>query len=284
MHSEMEKTAAALRLLTKDDRDASRKDLADRKINNTKTSISFGHEKITYISDAMQNQKLILNASNDDNAEQKIRVKQMKTNLTKTNFKMGDDRDTTEYMSTNQMGMLQVIQHPQDARERVEKKALNEAMKEAVKRSSLDFGHENIVYESVMSGQMRRDTGGPGVDFQKRKQEISEMTNALRKVPPSTRVTDITSLLSTSFQLHKHLFSASNSNLPFYTTLDDASITSLTRPFPSDCIPPFLTIHTTTSSILLLMPLPIPSFHTAQFPNWSGLQQRIQRGAVRDRL
>ena len=184
MHSEMEKTAAALRLRTTADHEASRKDLADRKINNTKTSISFGHEKITYISDAMQNQKLILNASNDDKAEQKIRVKQMKTNLTKTNFKMGDDRDTTEYMSTNQMGMLQVIQHPQDARERVEKKALNEAMKEAVKRSSLDFGHENIVYESVMSGQMRRDTGGPGVDFQKRKQEISEMTNALRKVVP----------------------------------------------------------------------------------------------------
>lgn len=113
MHSEMEKTAAALRLLTKDDRDATRKDLADRKINNTRTSISFGHEKITYISDAMQNQKLILNASNDDKAEQKLRVKEMKTNLTKTNFKMGDDRDTTEYMSTNQMGMLQVIQHPQ---------------------------------------------------------------------------------------------------------------------------------------------------------------------------
>ena len=113
MHSEMEKTAAALRLLTKDDRDATRKDLADRKINNTRTSISFGHEKIAYISDAMQNQKLILNASNDDKAEQKLRVKEMKTNLTKTNFKMGDDRDTTEYMSTNQMGMLQVIQHPQ---------------------------------------------------------------------------------------------------------------------------------------------------------------------------
>ena len=64
----------------------------------------------------------------------------------------------------------------------MEKKALNEAMKAAVKRSSLDFGHENIVYESVMSGQMRRETGGPGVDFQKRKAEISEMTNSLRKV------------------------------------------------------------------------------------------------------
>ena len=55
-------------------------------------------------------------------------------------------------------------------------------MKAAVKKSSLDFGHENIVYESVMSGQMRRDKGGPGVDFQKRKAEIGEMTNALRKV------------------------------------------------------------------------------------------------------
>ena len=134
-----------------------------------------------YISDAMENQKLILNASNADKEAQKQRIKKMKADLTKTNFKMGDERDKTEYMSTNQQGMLQVIQHPMDARERVEKKALNEAMKEAVKRSSLEFGTEKPVYESVMTGQMRRDVMGPGVDFQKRKDEISEMTNALRK-------------------------------------------------------------------------------------------------------
>jgi hypothetical protein len=130
----------------------------------------------------MENQKLILNASNADKDLQKQRIKQMKADLTKTNFKMGDERDKTEYMSTNHQGMLQVIQHPMDARERGEKKALNEAMKEAVKRSSLEFGTEKPIYESVMSGQMRKAGGmGPGDDYQKRKGEIGEMTSALRK-------------------------------------------------------------------------------------------------------
>ena len=46
MHSEMEKTAHALSLRTAEDDMARRKDIADRKISNTKTSISFGHEKV----------------------------------------------------------------------------------------------------------------------------------------------------------------------------------------------------------------------------------------------
>lgn len=46
MHSEMEKTAHALSLRTVEDDMARRKDIADRKISNTKTSISFGHEKV----------------------------------------------------------------------------------------------------------------------------------------------------------------------------------------------------------------------------------------------
>lgn len=47
MHSEMERTAHAL--AERDQSVASyerRKDLQDRKINNTRTSISFGHEKV----------------------------------------------------------------------------------------------------------------------------------------------------------------------------------------------------------------------------------------------
>jgi hypothetical protein len=148
--------------------------------NHPLTSFFFSSHQIRYISDAMENQKLILNASHADKEAQKLRIKKMKADLTTTNFKLGDERERTEYMSTNHQGMLQVIQNPMDARERVEKKALNEALKEAVKRSSLEFGHEKPVYESIMTGQMKREAG-PGVDFQKRKDEISEMTNALRK-------------------------------------------------------------------------------------------------------
>jgi len=49
MHSEMEKTAHALSLRTVEDDMARRKDIADRKISNTKTSISFGHEKVQHL-------------------------------------------------------------------------------------------------------------------------------------------------------------------------------------------------------------------------------------------
>jgi hypothetical protein len=50
MHSEMERTAQAL--AQRDQSQASyerRKDLQDRKTNNTTTSISFGHEKVGHI-------------------------------------------------------------------------------------------------------------------------------------------------------------------------------------------------------------------------------------------
>jgi hypothetical protein len=43
-------------LRSSDDREMMVKGLADRKIANTKTSISFGNEKTIYKSDAMENQ------------------------------------------------------------------------------------------------------------------------------------------------------------------------------------------------------------------------------------
>lgn len=128
----------------------------------------------------MENQRLILNASHSDKAIQAERIRKMKADLTTTNFKLGDARDKTEYMSTNHQSMLQAVQHPIDAKERLEKAELNRTMKEAVKRSSLEFGREPIRYESVMTEEMKRNPGGV-VDFQKRKKEIATMKQALSK-------------------------------------------------------------------------------------------------------
>ena len=40
--------------------------MKDRKIANTKTSISFGRENVDYISDAMENQQFILRGLNEE--------------------------------------------------------------------------------------------------------------------------------------------------------------------------------------------------------------------------
>jgi hypothetical protein len=150
------------------DRDAMVKGLSDRKTANRVTSISFGNEKISYQSDAMENQRNILLASHADKAAQAARIKKMKTDLTTTNFKLGDEKDRTEYETTNKTAMNHVLTHPMDRNEREEKAVVNKALKEAVKKSSLDFGNEPTSYESVMSTDMRKATAGGHVEFNRR--------------------------------------------------------------------------------------------------------------------
>ena len=131
----------------------------------------------------MENQLHITQANHADTAVQAQRIKKMKADLTTTNFKLGDDRDKTSYLSTNKIAMEQIATHPLDSKEMQEKAELNKNMKEAVKKSSLDFGNEKINYESVMTGQMKRVSanGGSNVDFEKRKKEIGDMTATLRR-------------------------------------------------------------------------------------------------------
>jgi hypothetical protein len=105
----------------------------------------------------------------------------MKTDLTTTNFKLGDEKDRTEYETTNKTAMNHILTHPMDKSEREEKAAMNKALKEAVKKSSLDFGNEATIYESVMSVDMRKATQGGTSEYARRKQEISDMTASLRK-------------------------------------------------------------------------------------------------------
>jgi len=153
------------------------KDLADRKKVNTKTSISFGNEKVSYISDAAENQQKILNASNaDDRHEQLLRLKTMKTALTTTNFCLGDEMP--EYKSSNQASMEAAAHATLQAGNSARGQSNNE-LKEAIKKSSIHFGQEKTNYQSVAHESM--EYHGNQNSFEKLRDDIKEMTATLRK-------------------------------------------------------------------------------------------------------
>jgi hypothetical protein len=182
------------------------------KLNSTKGSISFGHESVKYISDCHESQiNALKGGSTEGRAAQAKHVKDMKANLTTTNFwyeaccccicmhlailcahllsimfvlpayllfsfpfSLGDE--PVDYTSTNRESMLKVaVNDASDARP-----ALNKALKEAIKKSSLHFGNEPVNYQSVSSeGYVNKGAQG-SVNFDKRKSEIKEMTTRLR--------------------------------------------------------------------------------------------------------
>jgi hypothetical protein len=74
------------------DRGKMQEDLYNRKISNTRTSISFGNERVHYMSDAQENmRKSLAGSSAAERAAQALRIKTMKAELTTTNFKLGDE-------------------------------------------------------------------------------------------------------------------------------------------------------------------------------------------------
>lgn len=108
----------------------------------------------------------------------------MKEDLTRTSFKFGPevDDDKSKYLTVNQLGFLHVIEHPMDANEHAEKKALNKSLKESVKKSSIVFGNDQRIpiYESVTKEQMRGEKTPDTNEIIRRKQEIREMKKELR--------------------------------------------------------------------------------------------------------
>ena len=80
----------------------------------------------------------------NDAAERALRakaIKQMKTELTTTNFRLGDERP--EYESICHEAMRASDGFPKS------KIGLNSSLKEAVKKSSLHFGNAAVDYKSV---------------------------------------------------------------------------------------------------------------------------------------
>lgn len=155
------------------DRGQQVRDLVTRKLANTKTSISFGNEKVVYISDTMENQtKASAVTTAEERALQAQRIKQMKADLTTTNFSLGNE--TPLYASVNQDAMRNGEKYYG-----VPRVSMNDELKAAVKKSSLHFGNESVVYETVNQESFKNR--GNENDFSKLKEEVQEQTARLRR-------------------------------------------------------------------------------------------------------
>jgi hypothetical protein len=142
------------------------------KLNSTKGSISFGHEKVNYISDTHEQQLKAFNGEKSENREEtKKRIKDMKTNLTTTNFSLGDE--PVEYESTNREAMKKTSLD-RDAMS-LARPGLNKALKEAIKKSSLHFGNEPVNYKSVSQDGYVNKCAEGSANISNRKGELKEM-------------------------------------------------------------------------------------------------------------
>lgn len=146
--------------------------LTKRKLANTKTSISFGNEKLNYISDAMETQQAGgMAATPAERAAQAVRIKGMKAALTLTNFSLGDE---VPVYSSVQQDAMNAVQWKGAGRVKMAQDVMD-----AVKRSSLHFGNEKPVWKSVSHEAMEFE--GNTNDFQKLKEDTVKLTAALRK-------------------------------------------------------------------------------------------------------
>jgi hypothetical protein len=153
---------------------AMRLDMWNRKMSNTKTSISFGNENVKYMSDAMEHQREAgASKSPAERAAEKARQKAMKAALTTTSFTLGDEK--VYYESSNAEGMRTAA----EAAKGYTKISMNKDLKEAVKKSSLHFGNEKAEYKSVMSDCMTYH--GNNNNFAQTKADVEVLKKNLRK-------------------------------------------------------------------------------------------------------
>lgn len=154
-------------------------DSVNHKIVKDKTrsqqgSISFGHEKIEYISDAKDNQRKVgTSLSKEERLTLKSKAKEMKKALTATTFKIGDD-EKYEYISENHLAMKQI-----ETFDTTLKARLSEDVKAMVKKSSLNFGNEPTNWKSVASEEYQFK--GNANNFSKMRDEVQSLTASLRK-------------------------------------------------------------------------------------------------------
>jgi hypothetical protein len=124
------------------------------------------------VSDAAENMMRCAGGSAEERTQQMHRIKEMKVGLTTTNFKLGDERPV--YLSTNHESMALANRfHSND------RASTNTALKDAVKKSSIHFGNESVVYESASHDAMKYR--GTENNFNKLKEEVQTMTATLRK-------------------------------------------------------------------------------------------------------
>jgi len=156
--------------------------LREMKQGLQKTSISFGHEPVNYITDNVEKaRQCLVGFSVEEKQRQKENAKQMKANLTQTSFKLGDVEP--QYMSVNTESMM-LTKDAAKLQDKKAEKAAAEALKQSIKASSLHFGNEKRTKElmqSVAHEGMENILKGNTNDFAKLKQDTVDLTNALRK-------------------------------------------------------------------------------------------------------
>jgi len=157
------------------DRSKMVRDLNNRKLANTITSINFGNEKVNYISDSKENQmKCQGGNSAEERAAQAYRIKKMKADLTVTNFSLGDEIPAYESVIAS---TIKPIDYSKVIR--AKSQAPKTIVGDSNKLSSIHFGNEAVNYNSVASDAMRYH--GNENNFAKLKAEVKEMTATLRK-------------------------------------------------------------------------------------------------------
>lgn len=155
------------------DRKAMVKDLHDRKISNTRTSIKFGNDPVSYISDARENQTKIQGVQ-VDRAADVAAIRKMKADLTVTNFRLGDEEPFFETTSGSAMATTNESFSASLKANRSQNNA-----KEMIKKSSLHFGNEPVDYQSVSHQAM--EYRGTAANFAALKEEVGKMSTTLRK-------------------------------------------------------------------------------------------------------
>lgn len=145
------------------------------KVALQRTSISFGKEKIDYISDTMEKQQqCLVGFSVEERTAQTKRIKDMKAELTQTNFCLGDEIPVYESVNTEAMRFTEKAAL-------LGKVEMNTGLKEAIKKSSIHFGNESGTFKSVAHEGMEYILKGNTNDFSKLKRETKELTSNLRK-------------------------------------------------------------------------------------------------------
>ena len=149
-------------------------EMKNRKKANTTTSISFGTHQINYESDAMEEQKKILNGvPTAERMAQLERNNVMKKALTKTSFTLGDE--VPEYESIVHQEMRKTAKEL----EGYKKVSMNSDLKAAIKKSSLHFGNEKTYYRTVQTDAMQFH--GNNNNFKQLNDEVKELKTQLRK-------------------------------------------------------------------------------------------------------
>lgn len=129
---------------------------------------------MNYLSDTIESQlKGAGYISLEERMKQQERIKAMKTGLTTTNFRLGDEKPEYESVNHQTMAIAETF------RGQSVRPASNHQLKEAIKRSSIHFGNEKVQYETVSHESMKYR--GNENNFSKLKEEVQTMTATLRR-------------------------------------------------------------------------------------------------------